>query len=205
MSKVSKMDILTQSKWARIKNVAAVFTHRFRVQGSRVRTDFSFATRGTFLPYSVEIVGATRELERIELPSHVGVQRNVTIFLASNSAGRFRIGLDVFIGQGCFFTVHNDLTIGHNVMIGPYCYIASATHVSSDLDTPMVRQGIIGESVTIEDDVWIGTGVTVLPGVQIGKGSIVGAGSVVTKAVPPGEIWAGVPAARLRARGDVRE
>jgi acetyltransferase-like isoleucine patch superfamily enzyme len=39
----------------------------------------------------------------------------------------------------------------------------------------------------------------ILKGVHIGKGAIVGAGSVVTKSIPAGEAWAGVPARRLRA------
>jgi len=38
--------------------------------------------------------------------------------------------------------------------------------------------------VVIEDDVWIGARVIILPGVTIHKGAIVGAGAVVTKDVP---------------------
>ena len=37
-----------------------------------------------------------------------------------------------------------------------------------------------------------------LKGVTIGKGSVVGAGSVVTRDVPDGEIWAGNPAQFIR-------
>ena len=52
----------------------------------------------------------------------------------------------------------------------------------------------------VEDDVWIGHGATIVGGIQIGKGSIIAAGSVVTKDVPPCEIWAGVPAKKIRDR-----
>ena len=54
----------------------------------------------------------------------------------------------------------------------------------------------------VEDDVWIGSRVTVLPGVRIGQGSIVGAAAVVTKDVPPYSVLAGNPAevARIRER-----
>ncbi|RWH73879.1 MAG: acyltransferase [Mesorhizobium sp.] len=52
--------------------------------------------------------------------------------------------------------------------------------------------------VTIEDNVWIGFGVTILKGVTIGKGAVVGAASVVTKDVAPFTIVAGVPAAKIR-------
>ena len=57
----------------------------------------------------------------------------------------------------------------------------------------------------IEDDVWIGHGAIILAGVQIGKGSIVAAGSVVTKDIPPCEIWGGNPAKKIKDRFDSEE
>jgi phosphonate metabolism protein (transferase hexapeptide repeat family) len=54
--------------------------------------------------------------------------------------------------------------------------------------------------VTIGHDVWIGHGAVVMPGVTIGNGAVIGANAVVTKAVGAYEIFAGVPAKRLRAR-----
>ncbi|MCA1811900.1 MAG: acetyltransferase, partial [Halobacteriales archaeon] len=44
----------------------------------------------------------------------------------------------------------------------------------------------------------VGANCTILPGVTIGEGAVVGAGSVVTRDVPAGEFWAGVPARRVR-------
>ena len=51
-----------------------------------------------------------------------------------------------------------------------------------------------GAPVVIEDNVWIGANVTVMPGVTIGKHSVVAAGSVVTTDIPPDTMAAGVPA-----------
>ena len=45
----------------------------------------------------------------------------------------------------------------------------------------------------IEDNVFIGAHSTILKGVRISKNSIVGACSVVSKNIPPNEIWAGNP------------
>ena len=50
----------------------------------------------------------------------------------------------------------------------------------------------------VEDGATIGSGATLLGGITIGAGAIVGAGSLVTKSVPPGEIWAGNPARFIR-------
>lgn len=55
-----------------------------------------------------------------------------------------------------------------------------------------------GQAITIEDDVWLGAGCTVLGGVTIGKGAVVGAGAVVTRDVEPLCVVAGVPARVLR-------
>jgi acetyltransferase-like isoleucine patch superfamily enzyme len=54
------------------------------------------------------------------------------------------------------------------------------------------------DPIIIEDIVSIGSSVTVLCGVTIGKNSVVGAGSVVTKDIPPFQVWAGNPARFLK-------
>ena len=54
--------------------------------------------------------------------------------------------------------------------------------------------------ITIEDDVWIGFGATILSGVTIGQGAVIAAGSVVTKDVPPYAIVGGVPAKVIKYR-----
>ena len=55
-------------------------------------------------------------------------------------------------------------------------------------------------SVVIENDVWIGANVVILPGVTIGNGAIIAAGAVVTKDVPPYAIAGGVPAKIIKYR-----
>lgn len=54
--------------------------------------------------------------------------------------------------------------------------------------------------VHIEDDVFIGINVCICSPVTIGKGAIVGAGSVVTKDIPPYQVWAGNPARYIKDR-----
>jgi len=54
--------------------------------------------------------------------------------------------------------------------------------------------------ITVDDDVWIGYGVTILSGVHIGQGAVVAAGAVVTHDVPPYAIVGGVPAKMIKYR-----
>lgn len=54
----------------------------------------------------------------------------------------------------------------------------------------------------IGNDVWIGQAALIKSGVNIGDGAIIGMGSVVTKDIPPYEIWAGNPARLIRKRFD---
>ena len=52
--------------------------------------------------------------------------------------------------------------------------------------------------ITLEDNVWLGGGVVVLPGVTIGRDTVVGAGSVVTRDLPAGVVAVGNPARVVR-------
>ena len=86
-------------------------------------------------------------------------------------------------------------------MMGPQCYIYTQNHEYSSIDKPMRLQGPQEiRPVSIGNDVWIGSRVTILPGVNIGDGAIIAAGAVVTKDVPSYAIVGGVPAKLLRMR-----
>jgi maltose O-acetyltransferase len=91
--------------------------------------------------------------------------------------------------------------IGRDVMIGEELIAISQNHKFGSIKIPMRIQGFQeNRPITIEDDVWVGTRVTILPGVIVGKGSIIGAGSVVTKNVPSYTIVAGNPAREIGTR-----
>lgn len=103
------------------------------------------------------------------------------------------------IGINCM--VQGTVTIGNNVMMGPEVYIYTKNHAHDRVDIPMIEQKYEPERpVTIEDDVWIGSRVTILPGVTIGKGAVIGASAVVTKDVPAYAVVGGNPARVLKMR-----
>lgn len=98
------------------------------------------------------------------------------------------------------------VTIGDEVVMGPDVVLMTTSHAYENIHTPIRLQGSLPvRPIHIEDDVWIGARVVVLPGVRLGKGCIVGANSVVTKDVPPLAIVGGNPARLIRYRGDLRK
>ena len=94
------------------------------------------------------------------------------------------------------------IRIGNDVLFGPYVVVRAAGHRFDRTDVPIRDQGHSAGSIVIEDDVWLGAHVVVLPGVRIGKGAVIAAGSVVTRDVPAWSVAAGVPASELRKRAD---
>lgn len=106
-------------------------------------------------------------------------------------------------GIGEHSEIYGDVRIGKDVMMGTNCIIYSRNHAFDRIDIPMRAQGFSQvKPVVIEDDVWIGGRVTILPGVRVGTGAVIGAGAVVTKNVPPYAVMGGNPAKVLRYRKD---
>jgi maltose O-acetyltransferase len=94
------------------------------------------------------------------------------------------------------------VTIGCDVMMGWDVIILTQNHATSVL-RPMRGQGALPrEPVVIEDDVWIGARVIILPGVVVHRGSILAAGAVVTKDVPEFAVVGGNPARVIKYRTD---
>lgn len=86
-------------------------------------------------------------------------------------------------------------------MMGRESFIYTYNHETLRTDIPMQEQGGTAEkTVSIGNDVWIGSRVTILPGVTIGNGAVIGASSVVTKDVPPYAVACGNPAKVVKYR-----
>jgi acetyltransferase-like isoleucine patch superfamily enzyme len=115
--------------------------------------------------------------------------------------GTIKIGDSSFINSFSVLHGHGNLTIGNRCLIGPQVTIVPANYGFQDRNVPFRLQTPTMKGIMIEDDVWIGAGVTILDGCTIGTGSIVGAGAVVTKSVEPYSIVAGVPARKIGIRG----
>jgi acetyltransferase-like isoleucine patch superfamily enzyme len=106
------------------------------------------------------------------------------------TGNNIKIGSNTVIARNCYFDGRSGLIdIKNNVSIAPEAYILTMSHsVHSPTFDAVVKP------VTIEDYVWIGAKVMILPGVTAGEGCVLAAASVVTKSVEPYAIVAGSPA-----------
>lgn len=112
----------------------------------------------------------------------------------------FRIGRDVYIADDILIAEEledrENLIIGDRVSIAPRVTLVTSSHPNDSRIRPFAP--VVRAPIIIEEDVWLGAGVVVLPGVRIGRGAVVGALSVVTRDVPPLNVVAGQPARTVR-------
>ena len=115
------------------------------------------------------------------------------------------IGNDVYIGPGSVMYAEDaEIILGNKILIGPNVTLITGDHnylvpgqYMYDVKIKLPENDL---PIEIQDDVWIGSGVTILKGVTIGVGSIIAAGSVVTKNIPPNSIAVGIPARVIKER-----
>lgn len=99
------------------------------------------------------------------------------------------------IGNNAFLDGREGISIGNRVATGSEVMIYTLQH---DIESQSFEA--VGGPVIIEDYVYIGPRVIILPGVRIGYGAVVGAAAVVTKDVPAYAVVGGVPAKFIRER-----
>lgn len=120
--------------------------------------------------------------------------------VSAGFSGKIAIDKNVLLDDSSYIMAQGKISIGENTIIAAFCYIVDFNHNYNDLKTPIVQQGYAFLPITIEENVWIGTHVVILPGVTIGKGSVIGAGSIVTKSIKPYSIAVGNPAKVIKQR-----
>lgn len=90
--------------------------------------------------------------------------------------------------------------IGSYFHSGQECLIITGIHNYDFGKSIPYDETEITKDVIIEDFVWFGSRVTILPGVTIGEGAIIQAGAVVTKSIPKYSIAGGNPAIVFKMR-----
>lgn len=105
------------------------------------------------------------------------------------------IGKGTYINKNVIFTA-GEITLGNNCQIGHNTIFCSSYH---ELETDFKKlRPLLSRPIEVEDFVWIGCNVTVLPGIKIGRGAVIGAGAIVTKDIPENSLAVGNPARVIR-------
>jgi len=112
----------------------------------------------------------------------VEIQKNAFI------GARCKISSHTFICEGVH--IEDEVFIGHGVM-----FTNDRRPRAANADgSPQSEADWSVEKTYIRKGASIGSNVTIVSGVTVGERALVGAGAVVTKDVPPGAVFAGVPA-----------
>lgn len=157
----------------------------------------SFGTHSRFITLPQEL----RQAHNIEIGSYCRLGRHILLRCYDFNSTRpvIQIGDRVNIGDYSTISCCNRIDIGNNVRMGRMVMITDNSHGHTDniselkinpIDRPLVSKG----PVVIEENVWIGEKVSIMPNVTIGRGSIIAANAVVTKSVPAYSIVGGCPA-----------
>ncbi len=194
--------------------------HLARWRGARVGRRFGLG-RGVRLLYptcftagdevTIEEYSYLHCLSRrgVFIGNHTSIDRNLWLHCGgtrkNNPHGFFQIGDESFIGCNAVIGAGGGIRIGSHVCIGQSVNIHAENHCFTASNHLIIEQGVSYQGITIEDDVWIGSKVTILDGVTIGQGAVIGAGAVVTESIPPYAIAVGVPARVIGTRKEEKQ
>jgi acetyltransferase-like isoleucine patch superfamily enzyme len=120
------------------------------------------------------------------------IASGVTVVYSS----RVSIGRDVYLAHGCWLQGVGGLTLGDEVMLGPYTVLASSNHRKTDGSYRFGEPTL--KPIILERGAWTGSHVVITFGVRVGQGAACAAGAVVTKDVPADCVVGGVPARVIR-------
>ena len=128
--------------------------------------------------------------------SDLRLGRNLTFYNPAN----LEIGAHVYLAYGGVFLAGNErITIGDEVVVGPYCVLVTENH--SRLDGSYRFGRLKPGPIAIRSGSWLGAQVVVTAGSVVGVGSLVAAGAIVTGEFPSNCMLGGVPARKIKDLG----
>lgn len=173
-----------------------------RMMMNIIRTKLTFSN-ARIIRFPIDIRG--KKFIQISKGFTTGVGCRIEAYPIDNKTKTLFVGKDFQMNDYVHITAMENVKIGNNVLLASKIYISDCSHGSysgneddSHPETPPNNRKLFSQPVLIEDNVWLGEFVTVLPGVSIGKGTIVGANSVVSKSLPDYVIAVGSPAKPIK-------
>jgi acetyltransferase-like isoleucine patch superfamily enzyme len=125
----------------------------------------------------------------------IGKDSSIFMNCTFDAAKGFKMGANSVINANCRLDTRGGIDIGDNVSISSEVIILTADH---DMNSPNFAGR--NKPIKINDYVWIGTRVLILPGISIGNGAIAAAGSVITKDIVDYSVVAGIPGKVIKNR-----
>lgn len=156
-----------------------------------------------FLDYNISTFPSNHFRKWLYMGLGASIEKNVVFHFetAIRAYHKLKVGKGSIIGDNAILDARSGLTLGENVNLSSNVSIYTLQHDHRD---PMFRcPNNRRMDVKIEDRVWLGSNVIVLPGVTIGEGAVCCAGCVVTKDVEPYAVVAGIPARKVGERPKV--
>lgn len=128
------------------------------------------------------------------------IDSNIRPKVTLRNSHNIYLGAKSSIGDKSRIIATERVEIGDGVLMAPEVVILTENHRIAT-KAKILDSGTEKKSVTIGDDVWIGTRAIILPGADIPDGCIVAAGAVVPgKTYPAYSVIGGVPAKVIRQR-----
>ncbi len=116
------------------------------------------------------------------------VGKDVIFYGISSIRGAITTGDNVHFGNNAYIAAGGGLDIGSNVHLSRNLVLYSQSHNWRGKRLPFDDTTIYNK-IIIEDNVWVGYGVTILPGSHLREGCIISAGSTVSGIVPARAIY----------------
>ena len=136
---------------------------------------------------------------KIDSGVNIGSYTQLVISTSFNDIGKFiHIHENVAIGEFSYVGGAGGISIGKDTIIGQYFSAHPENHNYTNKDIIIRHQGVNRKGISIGENCWLGSKVTVLDGVTIGNNCVVTAGAVVTKSFPDGVMLGGVPAKMIK-------
>lgn len=156
------------------------------------------------LAYCGNNVHIDKNVVFMRFPKNISVGSDAVVkegarICSCNQTATISVGERTTVGYHNFIFASEKIEIGNDCLIAPFVYIVDSDHNIAK-DKLINQQGNKTAPIKIGNDVWIGTGASILSGVTVGDGAVIAAGSIVNSDVEPYTIVGGVPAKKIKDR-----
>lgn len=134
----------------------------------------------------------------VEVGDHCRFRENVV--LRALDGGKIVFGNRTGCSWHVYVEAHELIKVGNYAGLAEHVILCDTVFHFEENDKPWREVRRTTAPIFIEDNCFVGSGCFIGPGVTIGEGAVVAHHSIVTRSVPPFEIWGGAPAMRIAHR-----